>query len=553
MGETDGISYLVRSFLPGMSLLDYAETECGQPGLTREASLQVLLSTLRLLSFLHHLDPPIIHRDIKPENIIVRETKEGMNVSLIDLGIARLHQEGGSKNQDTQAMGTFYFAPPEQFGYQETDERSDIYAAGVLLRYCLTQDYEPTADEHISPDLRRVIQKATQFDPRNRYQKDEQMIRALEELFTPKAPRKKKTILSGLLCMALVVLLGFFFARPSQMTAYQFKEPLLEAAVRAFLQKPEGDLTLEDLKEVTSIHIFGKQLYSREDEFLFQAEYVIPINTTLRDSGLWEENGGIESLSDLKALPLLKELCLYRQNISSLEGVDLDQITYLGIGYNPISDLSPLDGCESLKGLNISCLKGISLDPVETLPNLEELVIAGFEELDLRDFASLPLVSINIMSSWFKDDEVLLSIPSLRKITLSKLYPGLVYLLSQMEITDLLAVNAEEITLRDLETIPTLENLTYRVNPNFGREYLGREPLRFPNMKELILKEVTIESLESLSELTHLQTLGIYDCDCLSYEGLSSLTELRLIYATPEQQEALRQAYPEESQHWTMM
>lgn len=76
-------------------------------------------------------DTKIIHRDIKPENILM--AKDGANTKLIDLGIARNYDEGESS--DTRKFGTVGYAAPEQFGFAQTDERSDVYALGKLLEF----------------------------------------------------------------------------------------------------------------------------------------------------------------------------------------------------------------------------------------------------------------------------------------------------------------------------------------------------------------------------------------------------------------------------------
>ena len=80
--------------------------------------------------------PPIIHRDVKPANIIVSNTPDGITATLIDFGIARRYREG--TGADTVRFGTRAYAPPEQFGFGQTDVRSDVYALGMVLLFCLT-------------------------------------------------------------------------------------------------------------------------------------------------------------------------------------------------------------------------------------------------------------------------------------------------------------------------------------------------------------------------------------------------------------------------------
>ena len=75
----------------------------------------------------------IVHRDLKPFNILVNS--EGI-VKITDFGIARVYKK--EKMYDTQILGTAGYAAPEQFGFIQTDEKTDIYALGVIMNRMLT-------------------------------------------------------------------------------------------------------------------------------------------------------------------------------------------------------------------------------------------------------------------------------------------------------------------------------------------------------------------------------------------------------------------------------
>ena len=96
----------------------------------------------------------IVHRDIKPSNLLL--TNDGI-LKLIDFGIARTVKEDGGF--DTVCFGTRGFSPPEQYGFEQTDARSDIYSMGMTL-----QMFHPQ-----SKKLQRILEKATQFAPKDRY------------------------------------------------------------------------------------------------------------------------------------------------------------------------------------------------------------------------------------------------------------------------------------------------------------------------------------------------------------------------------------------------
>lgn len=125
---------------------------------------------------------PVIHRDLKPSNIIVSgvrcATDAGMTFSslvIIDLGIARTWRDGA--DADTVKFGTRSYAPPEQFGFGQTSVRSDIYALGALLFFCLTgtdpkpgRDIREQCETHGIPvPLADVICMAMALDPAKRF------------------------------------------------------------------------------------------------------------------------------------------------------------------------------------------------------------------------------------------------------------------------------------------------------------------------------------------------------------------------------------------------
>ena len=125
---------------------------------------------------------PVIHRDLKPSNIIVSGVRyaadAGMTFSslvIIDLGIARVWRDGA--DADTVKFGTRSYAPPEQFGFGQTSVRSDIYALGALLFFCLTgtdpkpgRDIREQCEAHGIPvPLADVICMAMALDPAKRF------------------------------------------------------------------------------------------------------------------------------------------------------------------------------------------------------------------------------------------------------------------------------------------------------------------------------------------------------------------------------------------------
>ncbi len=116
------------------------------------------------------MNPPVIHRDLTPQNIMVLES----GIALIDLGVSRVYKQ--DSEQDTVHFGTRAYAPPEQFGFGQTDVKSDLYALGMLLFFCLTGRNPVASDRDLGfinsdvpENFRLIIRQATELDPSRRY------------------------------------------------------------------------------------------------------------------------------------------------------------------------------------------------------------------------------------------------------------------------------------------------------------------------------------------------------------------------------------------------
>ena len=164
LGEQDAV---VMEFVPGRTLAD----ELYETGPSLDAAKRLFPGICDAIAELHgRFDPPLIHRDIKPSNFM----GEGDTVLVMNLGIARTYDKDAVC--DTSHFGTRAYAPPEQFGYGQTDVRSDVYALGMLLFYLLCE--ETPAPSTVQGRLRAhgvpqsvldVVAQATAFDPADRF------------------------------------------------------------------------------------------------------------------------------------------------------------------------------------------------------------------------------------------------------------------------------------------------------------------------------------------------------------------------------------------------
>lgn len=159
---------VVCDYVPGENL---EQMVASRGHLDEKDALQIVVQLCEAVGALHARG--IIHRDISPANVIV--AADGAH--LIDLGIARFRVEGATR--DTTQLGTYGFASPEQYGFAQTDARSDVYSLGRMLGYLLTgvmpaegEKYEAALEDDslASPGLREIIQRASAMEPSARYQ-----------------------------------------------------------------------------------------------------------------------------------------------------------------------------------------------------------------------------------------------------------------------------------------------------------------------------------------------------------------------------------------------
>ena len=173
---------LVEDYISGETLqavLDRGKT------FSLEQTAEFMTQICRGLGLLHSQDPPIVHRDIKPSNLIL--TSQG-DLRLIDCNAARQFEE--KKTADTVLIGTQGFAAPEQYGFRQTDPRTDIYSLGILAHILLT-GHMPQAGLYKGFGA-EIIQKCIELDPANRYANLNQLCAAWQEAVKQKEMVRKK-------------------------------------------------------------------------------------------------------------------------------------------------------------------------------------------------------------------------------------------------------------------------------------------------------------------------------------------------------------------------
>lgn len=414
-----GMLCVVREYVEGTPLDQYA----AQNDLTETQAVSLVISLCDILSYLHGQTPQVIHRDIKPQNLII--DKKG-RLRLIDFGISRVYDKDA--NEDTVCYGTKYFAAPEQYGFAQTDNRADIFSAGVLLGWLLTgeSDQRSMLKKITNHRLLRILKRCTAFAPEKRYA-NANKVRA--DLLNADGHRQKLIIRCACILMACAACLcaGFAVGRytdftPAFSTSSQvvFEEPLVEQAVRLALHKDLAETIEEkDLLSVTEIYIYGDQPAESSKAFDDLGQHM-----ALNDGVL--KNGGITSLKDLIKLKNLKVIRIALENITDLSPLSgLTALEIVDFRHNPIADVSPLASLPLLRDLCLFETHVYDLSSLSVCSALENVEVGKTQIKSIAAFKGMSRIrSLSMMNTPLQTLSGIEELLSLEKINLSNVADG---------------------------------------------------------------------------------------------------------------------------------
>ncbi|MCD4712358.1 MAG: protein kinase, partial [Clostridiales bacterium] len=232
----------------GMTLRQYI---LGKGPMNEMEVKRVANQLIDVFEYLHSRPEPFIFRDLKPANIVV--TPE-FQIVLIDLETMR--QTRNEQASDTFYVGTHGYASPEQYGYKQSDERSDIYTIGATLYFLLT-GLEPTiniknlkhvtdVNPEISSQMASIISTCMAFNPEDRFKNVTDIKKALSKKYhiNPKTNRMAKISASVLLLLVML---------------FSFRHMALEAIVDIIKEKGYIEPEIEKKVE-TKINVVMRDL-----------------------------------------------------------------------------------------------------------------------------------------------------------------------------------------------------------------------------------------------------------------------------------------------------
>lgn len=545
--EENGEVYLVREYIEGMSL---AQMVLQKGGISEAEICRISRKICQTAEQFQNPDEPMIHRDIKPENIVVTP---GGEVVFIDFGTMRSYKKDGSR--DTFVVGTRGTAAPEQYGYTQTDQRTDVYAIGQTMLYMVSESYEMNqlSECAVSRRMKKIIEKACSFEPDKRYGDAAQLRRAVEkcQANNRKKVYKKAGAVFGLIAAGYI--LAIFFqdgtvienkrietaeqsAAEEQIQAeITFREELIEEAVRKELGLSKTDkITASMLENVRKLRIVGKEILDDEDTFWGEGHHVDG-----KDSSFGSVRGNITDLSDLAQMVNLEELALCNQKIEDISGLKELPLKKLYLSKNMITDFSVLLNLIDLDTLCIMENPAENLSVIGECTGILRLNIQGMNLTDIDFLKNLSLDYLDMSNVEVENNifEPLAEMKKLDTLCMCDVNEAAAETLSQMSTLKALFMWGDSTILENLKP---LKGMTQLETLAFTTQISSLEGIeQFPSLNFLSVSFSLVKDLSPVTGAKNLQVIDISNADIENFEPLFGHSGLTEVHCTEEQKEEI--------------
>lgn len=545
--EENGEVYLVREYIEGMSL---AQMVLQKGGISEAEIYRISRKICQTAEQFQNPDEPMIHRDIKPENIVVTP---GGEVVFIDFGTMRSYKKDGSR--DTFVVGTRGTAAPEQYGYTQTDQRTDVYAIGQTMLYMVSESYEMNqlSECAVSRRMKKIIEKACSFEPDKRYGDAAQLRRAVEkcQANNRKKVYKKAGAVFGLIAAGYILAIfspdGTVIENKRIETAEQsaaeeqiqaeitFREELIEEAVRKELGLSKTDkITASMLEDVRKLRIVGKEILDDEDTFWGEGHHVDG-----KDSSFGSVRGNITDLSDLAQMVNLEELALCNQKIEDISGLKELPLKKLYLSKNMITDFSVLLNLIDLDTLCIMENPAENLSVIGECTGILRLNIQGMNLTDIDFLKNLSLDYLDMSNVEVENNifEPLAEMKKLDTLCMCDVNEAAAETLSQMSTLKALFMWGDSTILENLKP---LKGMTQLETLAFTTQISSLEGIeQFPSLNFLSVSFSLVKDLSPVTGAKNLQVIDISNADIENFESLFGHSGLTEVHCTEEQKEEI--------------
>ena len=545
--EENGKVYLVREYIEGMSL---AQMVLQKGGISEAEIYRISRKICQTAEQFQNPDEPMIHRDIKPENIVVTP---GDEVVFIDFGTMRSYKKDGSR--DTFVVGTRGTAAPEQYGYTQTDQRTDVYAIGQTMLYMVSESYEMNqlSECAVSRRMKKIIEKACSFEPDKRYGDAAQLRRAVEkcQANNRKKVYKKAGAVFGLIAAGYILAIfsqdGTVIENKRIETAEQsaaeeqiqaeitFREELIEEAVRKELGLSKTDkITASMLEDVRKLRIVGKEILDDEDTFWGEGHHVDG-----KDSSFGSVRGNITDLSDLAQMVNLEELALCNQKIEDISGLKELPLKKLYLSKNMITDFSVLLNLIDLDTLCIMENPAENLSVIGECTGILRLNIQGMNLTDIDFLKNLSLDYLDMSNVEVENNifEPLAEMKKLDTLCMCDVNEAAAEILSQMSTLKALFMWGDSTILENLKP---LKGMTQLETLAFTTQISSLEGIeQFPSLNFLSVSFSLVKDLSPVTGAKNLQVIDISNADIKNFEPLFGHSGLTEVHCTEEQKEEI--------------